>query len=124
MSIRTERVSSMLQREIADILSREYSDQLQSLVTVTGLKVTNDLSIANVYISVFGDDPEEKQAMLDHLIGLTIPIRTSLAARIRHQLKAVPTIRFYLDQTLTEAAHLDELFGRIRKDREEHDAGS
>lgn len=112
----------MLQREIAVILSKEYSDQLKPLVTVTGVRVTNDLSIASVFVSVLGDDQTQKQAVLDHLIGLTTPIRTSLAAKTRHQLKAVPTIRFFLDKTLTEAARLDDLFGQIRKDRGESGA--
>jgi len=122
MSIRTERVASMLQRELADILASEFSDRLKPMVTVTGVRVTNDLSIATCHVSVFGDDPEQKHAVLGHLKDLTAQIRSRLAARIRHQLKSVPEIRFHLDETLAEAARLEELFGRIRKEREGHDA--
>ena len=50
MSIRTERVASLFQREIAGILSLEYSDLLHPMVTVTGVRVTNDLSIAYIYL--------------------------------------------------------------------------
>lgn len=122
MSIRTDRVSSLLQKEIAEILSKEYADQLKPLVTVTGVRMTNDLSIAYVYVSVLGDDAEQKQAVLGHLKDLTVRIRSSLAKRTRHQLKAVPDIRFFLDESLTEAARLEELFGQIRQQREGQDA--
>ncbi len=124
MSIRTERVAKMLHREMAEILSTDYSDQLQPMVTVTGVRVTNDLSIANFYVSVMGDNAEQKSAVLGHLKDLTIRIRTNLAGRIRHQVKSIPEVRFHLDQTLTEAAHLEELFGRIRKERDGQDTVS
>ena len=124
MSIRTDRVASMLQRDMADILSKEYADQLKPMVTVTGVRVTNDLSIAYVYVSVMGDNSDQKQALIGHLKDLSPHIRTSLAKRTRHQLKAVPDIRFFLDETLDEAARLEELFGRIRDEREGQDAVS
>ncbi len=124
MSIRTERVSRMLQREIAEILSKDYSDQFKPLVTVTGVRMTNDLSIASVYVSVLGDDDEQRKALLERLKDLASQIRFNLAARIRHQLKSVPSIRFFLDESLTEAARLEELFGRINEEREGPDAVS
>ncbi len=113
MSIRTDRVSSMLQREIAGILSLEYGDILQPMITVTGVRVTRDLSIAYVYVSILGDDKEIKDAVLSRLLGLTARIRTHLARNIRHQLKGVPELRFHLDDTLEKAMRLDELFGQI-----------
>ena len=124
MSFRTERVSRMLQREMAEILAKEYSAQLKPLVTVTGVRVTNDLSIASVYVSVLGDDDEQRKALLERLKDLSSQIRGHLAARTRHQLKAIPSIRFFLDESLTEAARLEELFGKINEDREGHDASS
>ncbi len=121
MSIRTDRVASMLQRDMADILSKEYADQLKPMVTVTGVRVTKDLSIAYFYVSVLGDNPDQKQALIGHLKDLSSYIRMSLAKKTRHQLKAVPDIRFFLDETLEEAARLEELFGRIRDERDGQD---
>ncbi len=117
MSIRTDRVASMLQREIAEILSNEYSDQLQPMVTVTGVRVTNDLSVSYVYVSILGDDVEQKNAVFGHLKDLSSKVRRSLAGRIRHQLKGVPEVRFFLDETLDQARRLDELFGQIRAEK-------
>ena len=121
MSIRTERVASMLQRQLAEILATDFGDQLKPMVTVTGVRVTNDLSIASCYVSIFGDSIEQRQAVMGHLKDLTPRVRTRLAARIRHQLKSVPEVRFLLDDTLSEAARLEELFGKIRDEREGHD---
>jgi len=117
MSIRTERVASLLQREIASILSTEYGDQLQPMVTVTGVRVTPDLSIAYVYVSVFGDTEAMKKAAIGHLKDLTPRIRSSLASAIRHQMKSIPEIRFFLDETQERAKKLDDLFDRIRQER-------
>lgn len=117
MSIRTERVASMLQREIAEILRGEFSSQIQFMITVTGVRVTNDLGIAYVYVSVYGNSGTNNQAAIDELKSLSSKIRGSLGKRIRHQLRGVPELRFFLDDTLNEAARLEELFGRINTNR-------
>lgn len=123
MGIRTERVSKLLQREIADILQTEFAEQLPALVTVTGVRVTKDLSIAYVDVSVYGADLPARQASFRHLEELTPQIRSSLADRIRHQVRAVPDIRFFLDESLHEAKRMDELFDRIRAERERRETG-
>ena len=117
MSIRTERVASLFQREIAGILSLEYSDLLHPMVTVTGVRVTNDLSIAYVYISVLGDSAPQKHAVLAKLKDFTPRIRKTLGQAIRHQVKSIPELRFFLDETLETAHRMEELFGEIQKER-------
>lgn len=107
----------MLQREIASILSTEYGEQLQPMVTVTGVRMTPDLSIAYVYVSVLGDTEAKKKAAVGHLKELTPRIRSSLASKIRHQMKSIPEIRFFLDDTQERAKKLDDLFSRIREER-------
>jgi len=118
MSIRTERVSRLLQREIADLLNTEFSEQIHPLVTVTGTRVTKDLSIAYVDVSIMGDGIPQRQAAFGHLQELTSKIRTALAHRIRHQVRKIPEIRFFLDETLEKAQKLDVLFERLREERE------
>ncbi len=117
MSIRTERVASLFQREIAGILSLEYADLLHPMVTVTGVRVTNDLSIAYIYLSVLGDSSAQKLAVLAKLKDYTPRIRKTLGNAIRHQVKSIPELRFFLDETLENAYKMDELFGKIRKER-------
>ena len=118
MSIRTERVASMLQRELADIIRLEFAGELSAMITVTGVRVSGDLGIAYVHVSVYGDSPGEKESAISELKALGSRIRGSLGRRIRHQLKGIPELRFVLDDSLAEAARLDELFGQIHdKDR-------
>ena len=118
MSIRQERVASLFQREVAGILSSEFSDQLHPMVTVTGVRVTADLSIAYVYVSVMGDSEGQKNGLLVKLKDLNPRIRKSLGRALRHQVKSIPELRFFLDRTLEEAHHMDKLFGQIREERD------
>ncbi len=124
MSIRTERVASLFQREVAGILSSEFSDQLHPMVTVTGVRVTADLSIAYVYVSVMGDSESQKNGVLVKLKDLNPRIRKSLGRALRHQVKSIPELRFFLDRTLEEAHHMDMLFGQIREERDGRVNGS
>ena len=117
MSIRTERVAKLIQREVAEILATDFVEQLQPMVTVTGARVTKDLSIAYLYVSVFGSTADQRNATFRHLEGLTPRVRGALAARIRHQLRTVPEIRFFLDESQTEARKMEDLFEKIRAER-------
>lgn len=117
MSIRTERVASLFQREIAGILGSEFSDQLHPMVTVTHVRVTADLSIAYIYVSVMGDSAGQKKAVVSKLTDLTPRIRKSLGRAIRHQVKSIPELKFFLDESLEHASRMNELFGQIREER-------
>lgn len=117
MSIRTERVASLFQREIAGILGSEFSDQLHPMVTVTHVRVTADLSIAYIYVSVMGDSAGQKKAVVSKLTDLTPRIRRSLGRAIRHQVKSIPELKFFLDESLEHASRMNELFGQIREER-------
>lgn len=118
MSIRTERVAELVQREVARILQRDYADQLQPMVTITHARVTGDLSIAYVYASVFGDTSEKREATFKQLKALTPEIREQLASRIRHQVREIPELKFFLDESLQKAKRMESLFDRIREERQ------
>ena len=115
MSIRTERVAKLLQRELAEVLSKEIEQA--SLVTLTGVRVTKDLSIAYVHVSVLGTTPEQRQAAFRHLQEQTPHVRAALASRIRHQVRQIPELRFFLDESLEHAQRIESLFDRIRAER-------
>ena len=118
MSIRTERVAELIQREVAKILQREYADRLQTLVTITDARVTPDLSIAYLYASVLGEEKAQREAAFRHLEELAPEIRETLASEIRHQLRTVPELKFFLDETHQRVERLDTLFDRIQEERE------
>lgn len=122
MSIRTERVGKLLQREIADILQTEFSEQLPAMCTVTNVRMTKDLGIAYVDVSVYGQELSQRKDAFRHLEELTPHIRSSLADRIRHQVRNIPEIKFFLDETIHDAKRMDELFDRIRAERRRREA--
>jgi len=122
MSIRTERVARLVQREIASILLSDFSQEIPGLVTVTGARVTGDLSIAYIYVSVLSPTEGEKNAVFRHVESLTADIRVELASRIRHQVRKIPELRFFLDETQEQAARLEALFDDIRTEKEQRDA--
>jgi ribosome-binding factor A len=118
MSIYTERVAELVQREVARILQRDYSDQLQPMVTITRARVTGDLSIAYLYASVMGDTSAQREATFRQLKALTDEIREKLASRIRHQVREIPELKFFHDESLEEAKRMETLFDQIREERE------
>ena len=119
MSIRTDRVGSMIQREVADLLQQDFNESSHSLVTVTGVRMTDDLGIAYVDVSVLGATPEARAAAFGRVESQTTEIRHALAQRIRHQVRRIPEIKFFLDEGPQRAARMDELFARIAADRDD-----
>ena len=87
-------------------------------MTVTNVRVTKDLGIAYVNVSVLGEDPARQQIAFRRLEELAPQVRHALAARIRHQVRKIPELKFFLDDSQQQAAKIEELFDRIRADRE------
>lgn len=113
MSIRTERVASVIKERIGEILIRDYSDPSNGFITVTDVKMTPDLKIAKVYFSVFGSEEIQERAM-KMLEGGKQHIRGLVASYV--QLKFAPTLQFYLDHTLEEADRINRLINKIHQD--------
>ncbi len=121
MSIRTERVATLVQQEVADLLNTDFREITQSLVTVTDARVTSDLSVARVYVSILGTSDEERQVAFSQIEKAAADIRSSLASRIRHQVRSIPELRFILDESLERAAHIEELLDEARAERMERE---
>ena len=119
MSIRTERVGRLIQREIADILQQDFGGT--SLVTVTGVRMTDDLGTAYVDVSVLGADDRQRNAAFLRLDQQSTEIRHALAPRVSH-LKRVPDVKFFLDEGPQRRERMDALFAQIAADRTDDDA--
>ena len=117
MSIRTERLARLVQREVADLLNKDFFEASQALVTVTKVRVTKDLGIAYVNVSVLGDDPARRQIAFRRVEDLTPQIRQALAQRIRNQVRRIPELKFFLDETEQRVARMEEIFDQIRAER-------
>ena len=121
MSIRTDRVGRMIQREVADLLQQDFGEASHSLVTITGVRMTDDLGMAYVDVSVLGADDRQRKAAVARLDAQATEIRHALAQRIRHQLKRMPELRFFLDEGPQRRARMDELFAQIAAERQDTD---
>jgi ribosome-binding factor A len=117
MSIRTEKVSSLLQRELSAIFEKELP-RSGPLVTVTEVKITADLGIARVYVSVIGSEPQRAEVM-EYLHTETKMIRKTLSSRIRHQFRRIPELEFYEDRLFEQANRIEQLLKSVRRDSDE-----
>lgn len=121
MSIRTERVASLIKEEIGAILIREYSNPAFGFITVTDVKMTPDLKIAKVAFSVFAN--EEVRAKTMKMLDDQKPhIRGLVGSHMR--LKFTPALQFFLDDTLAHVDRINTLIKQIHSDGKKPDDGS
>ncbi len=107
-SIRQERINNLIQKDLGEIFQREMNHVSHgAMITVTKVKVTPDLSLAKVYLSLFATD--EKEAVLKSIKKHKSEIRGKLGSRIKNQLRSIPELIFYLDDSLDYIERIDEL---------------
>jgi len=113
--IKISRMEEIIKKELSHILQYETKDPRLGFVTVTGVKLTGDLSIANVYISVLGDKEEREKTflVLNNAKGY---LRTEIAKRI--DMKHTPKLILVCDDTLDYGKKIDDLISHISKKRE------
>ncbi|MMZ64516.1 Ribosome-binding factor A [compost metagenome] len=112
---RTGRVSEQIKKELSVLIQSELKDPRIGFVTVTGVDVTNDLSQAKIYLSVFGDEDAKKDSLkgLEKANGF---LRTELGKRIR--LRHTPELIFKIDESIAYGSRIEKLLGDISDDAE------
>ena len=110
---RSQRVCEALREELAEIVAFELSDPRLAAVSVTEVEVTADLRSAQV--RVLCDEPQREAEALRALEGARHFIRRELAARIR--LWRMPELHFASDRSASASGRIEQLLGRIEKDR-------
>lgn len=111
-SKRQQKVGRQIQKDLGDIFQREARHLINgTFVTVTAVRMTPDLGIARAYLSFLPD--KNKRLLHETIQENTRFIRQKLAERVRHQLRIVPELQFYLDDTAEYAAKMDALFANL-----------
>jgi ribosome-binding factor A len=107
-STRQNKIERLLQRDLGDIFQKGTTTMFKGkMITVTKVRVSPDLSTARVYLSLFPvQDKEEFIAFINSLDG---QIRYDLGKRIRHQLRKVPALSFFIDDSLDYIENIDKL---------------
>lgn len=120
-SIRQKQVGELIRRFFAMILTEEGRNIYGSdkLVTITEVRMTPDLLIAKVYVSVYGC--ENKQEVILLLEDNHTHLRQALAAKVGKQMRRMPDLEFYLDDTVDEMYRVSDLLNRIsEEDKNKH----
>lgn len=117
-------MESKRQKQVAELIRRNFSYVMQEegsniyghgvMVTVSHIRMSPDLNLARIYLSVFGT--ENKQEPILMLQEELISLRSKLAQRIRKQVRTIPTIAIYLDDTVDEMYRVDALLKQLDAD--------
>jgi len=112
MAHRLEKVSHLIKEEISLILLHKVQDPQLGLLTLTKVKVSPDLKLARVYVSIY--DKENRETILKKLNDIKGLIRSRLASCIN--LRYVPELSFFIDDTLDYVEKIEGIFKEIHKD--------
>ena len=100
----------MLQKEISLIFQQQTRLTKGVIVSVTQSKISPDLSVCTSYLSIF---PSEKaNEILQNIQANEKSIRYELGTKVRHQMRIIPELRFFLDDSLDYIEHIDELLSK------------
>ena len=107
-STRQKKISRLLQKELSEIFQREVREIIMStMVTVTSVRISPDMGVAKVYLSIFPVEP--KAAVFKSVKDNQSKIRHLLGQRVGKQLRIIPELAFYIDDSLDYLENIDKL---------------
>ncbi|HZY36461.1 MAG TPA: 30S ribosome-binding factor RbfA [Mucilaginibacter sp.] len=114
-SKRQQKFAGVIQQDLAAIFQREGINYLpNTLITITKVRVTPDLAIARIFLSFFNN--QNPQQALQHIKLHASEIRYKLGARIKDQVRIIPQLEFFIDDTGDYVERMDKLFEKISKE--------
>ena len=120
-SKRQQKFAGVIQPDLAAIFQREGVNYLpNTLVTITKVRVTPDLAIARIFLSFFGNN--NLQLALQTIKSHASEIRYKLGARIKDQVRIIPQLEFFVDDTSEYVERMDKIFEKISKEERQPDA--
>jgi len=111
---RQKQIAGLLHEEMSTIFQRLGLNMIDGgMVSISSVKVTPDLLEARVYLSLF--QVKDIQAALKKIEDRHHEIKKELTARVRHQLRSIPALRFFRDDTLDHVFRMEEIFKQIKR---------
>lgn len=104
---RQNRIARLLQKELSLIFQSQTRGMRGTMVSVTHCRISPDLSICTAYLSIF--PPEKSEELIKNITANEKTIRYELGTRVRNQLRIIPELRFFIDDSLDYIEHIDEL---------------
>jgi ribosome-binding factor A len=118
-SIRQKKFARLLQRELSEILQNKIEGLEKTIITVSSVRVTPDLSIARVYLTAYPD--AQLPALIRYLNDETGSVRYMLAERIKDNVKSMPSLVFFRDDSLETANSIDQLLAKAKETESNQD---
>ena len=112
---RQKQVAGVILQEINEVFQRLGLNMLAGgMVSISDVKVTPDLLEARVYLSIFQVDKTEALKKIEDKNWL---VKKELAERVKHQLRRIPELKYFIDETLDHVFRMEELFKKIKEEK-------
>jgi len=119
MGLRQEKIARLLQKDLGEIFQQKANDFFGgAFITVSNVIMTPDLGVAKVYLSFL--NTKDKEALIDEVNFKNKELRQLLAARIKNQVRKIPELSFYIDDTLDYVWKMEKVFEQINKDKKDN----
>jgi ribosome-binding factor A len=114
------------QKQIAGVINEEINNIFQRLglnmqeggmVSISNVKITPDLLEARIYLSLF--QVKDKTSVMQRIEAKAWEIKKELAAQIKHQVRRIPELKFYADDTLDQVFKMEELLKKIQEEKKD-----
>ena len=118
---RQKQVASLVQKELNDIFQRLNLTMIDGgMVSISSVKISPDLLQAKIYVSFF--QVKNAQESMKHIEEKSWEIKRQLALRVKQQLRRIPVLQFFLDDSLDYVFKMEELFKKINSEKKEDES--
>lgn len=118
-SKRQRQVAQLIEEEMAAIFQKEGINIIKGgMVSISKVNVTPDLLEARIYLSFF--KIEHPDVLLEEIKAKTSQLRGALGNKLRHQLRRIPELQFFLDDTLDYVFKMEEIFKKLNEERDQN----
>ena len=104
---RQNKIARLIQKELSEIFRLQTQAMKGVLVSVSACRISPDLSVCRVYLSIFPSNRSEE--IVKNINENMKSVRYELGTRVRHQLRIIPELKFFVDDSLDYIEHIDEL---------------
>jgi len=116
---RQKQVAAVLQQELNDIFMRLGLNMIDGgMVSISSVKVTPDLLEARIYLSLF--KVADTDAALKKIQGQAWEVKKELSERVKHQLRRIPVLQFYIDDTLDYVFKMEDIFKQLNTEQKDN----
>lgn len=117
---RQKQIGGLLNEELSNIFQRLGLSMIDGgMVSISSVKITPDLLEARIYLSIF--QAADEKAVLKRIEERAWEIKKELAARVKQQLRRIPELKFFIDDTLDHVFKMEEIFKKIEQSKANQD---